>query len=370
MVPLPDNGRVMRGGLIAAATTVLILSVACRPPETTPVGRGDALTKAFPPPGPPPPRSSFLLGVILATNSSGWARLIPRSDTPGALVVDVIPGSPAATLGIGRGDVIAGVDDEPIRSSERPTVALRSSQNPEHRITIARPGREDRILRALLAPAAGFSTIDFLRERYLQDPDPVNRYLYAQQADDPGAALPLIDQLIAESPGFAHAHALRARRLFEQWSASGQPGGTAGGEAARIREGFAKAIDLDPGSTEIRIAAARTLLGLAEPAEAQRQAAKAVELDDALGEARGVLGLVLLASGKAAASLPHLHRAVALNPFDLNHYAALSQAYVALDKRLSALLTIESAKRLTDDPLVHQELDSLVRPQPATTSTP
>lgn len=348
---------------LASLAAVLLAATACSPPRflREAIGRRtDSPAGEAGPPQPPPPPSAFLFGVILSSNAGGWDQVMRRAGASGALVMDVIPGTPAAGAGVERGHVIVAVDGTAVHGHERVTALFGSSTDPRHRITVAAPGEGMQVLDATLVEAGSFSMGGFVRERFLVAPDPITRFLYAQFADDAGESLRVLDGLLVELPGFAQAHALRAARLLER--AVGDDGQTVPteGQVAEIREEVTRATELDPGSLDVRLTAARILTVLGDGEAARAEAVEAVRIGRDSAEARYRLGLLLVALGQAEAGVPHLRRAVALNPYALEYYAQLARGYIALGNRPYAAATVDAGKSLVDDPEILEAFDKLL----------
>jgi len=109
----------------------------------------------------------------------------------------------------------------------------------------------------------------------------------------------------------------------------------------------ASGVELDPDSTDVHTAAARILLGMGEAADAEREAERAVELDDSSANAHFLVGQARLGAGKTPAeALPELHRAVQLNPYAPLYYDALARAYLAGGHRAEAVKTIAALRGL------------------------
>jgi tetratricopeptide (TPR) repeat protein len=240
------------------------------------------------------------------------------------------------------------------------TALFRSSGNPRHEITVAAPSGGQRVVETTLVSAGSFSAGTFVRERFLASPDPVTRFLYAQFADGVDESLSVLDGLLEELPDFAQGHALRASRLLEK--AAGEDGQTVPtpAQVGAIRAELGLAARLDPGSLDVRLTAARVLTALGDGGTALDQAAEAVRIGPDSGEARYRLGLLMVALDQAAPGVRNLRRAVTLNPYALEYYAALARGYLALGQRRNAEATIDAAKSLVDDPEIDRRLDQIL----------
>lgn len=336
-IPYPRGYLVFR---VVSLVIVCILSTAAS--AQTVVTKADAGGPNRAPsfrraPLPPPRPASSFFGAILATNSPGWGRLLSRSDTTGALVLSVIPNSPAADAGLAPGDVIVAMDDHQVQNAERATVILQSTRSLQSLLTWTRPDGQARTVEAELLTSSRLSLAEHLVKELEADPTPVTRYLFAKTTTDQATGLRVADDLTREVPGFAGAHAVRAVQLLRQ-SGGGGPGG-AGVALEDAKQAITLAVQLDPESTEIRAAAAQFWLAVNDLSQAEAQAARAVAIDGASPAAHYALGLAQLALGRADLALPDLHRAVLLNPYQPSYYQGLIRGYEALGLRSQARAT-------------------------------
>lgn len=299
-----------------------------------------------PPPAPYPPASPNL-GAVVTTNSPGWATLLDRSDTAGALVMGVVPASPAASAGIRRGDVILAIDDAKIHSGEDVETRLKARLSRSRLVTLVAPGGGARTTAVNLDGVAPVDLLDHLARAMVNDPDPVTRFLYAEHVESAGASLAALDALVADVPQFAEAHVQRAFLLAQVAAQVRASGGTERmSEAAQAEEAVARALELDPNSLEVRAVAARVFGLLGDPARARSHAEVAVGLVATSAAAHNLLGGALLALGEADDGLAHLRRAVALSPHFGPYYSSLARGYERVgateeaEKTLDALMAL------------------------------
>ena len=141
----------------------------------------------------------------------------------------VVPSSPAEVAGLAQGDVIVAVDDESVHSAERLEVLVRSTYDAEHLLSVVAPDGSWRTVAVRLSSTATINSDAFVA-RLADDPNPTNRFVFAQTTTDPNVSMAIIDRLVGEHPGFAAAYGLRAARLLQVPLAAP----TAKGKAKRI----------------------------------------------------------------------------------------------------------------------------------------
>lgn len=280
-------------------------------------------------PKPPAPSQDWYVGATFTTNSAGWGLLMPRGESPGALVVLVIAGSPAEAGGLSSGDVIVAMDSRPITNDRQPGLVLRTSTGASHDLTVVGPNRVARQARveARARPAAGLD--ELVTARIAADPSPASRLLFAQVAPDAATALTVLDQLIDEFPSLAEAYASRAQRLLDVGVARNN---TSDERLAAIRAAIDRAAALDPASLAVQLTAAQVLATLRQDGAAVGHAERAVAIDESSSTAHYLLGALRLGQGDARRALPDLRRAVGLDPYDRDSYRALSEAYRAIGR--------------------------------------
>lgn len=346
---------------------MLVLMAACSPPrflrDLTKGSRGAGETQQFPAPDPPPESSELFLGIIQETYSLGWDTVLDNAHQPGSLILDVVPGTPAEELGIERGSILVQVDDVAIRNSAQVRVLFTVSDEENHSLRIVRPDGESEDIEATLRPAPPVDDLLEPRRRRIEETgDPVSKFLTAQGSSDEAEWIKLLDELIVEYPDFAPAYELKAVKIAESLAA--EPEEFAEREQA-ARDLIATAAELDPDSAGLYASSASISYHLNDMQAAEDDAARAVELDETLAEARNLLGIAQLALERPNEAISNLHKAVALNPYEIDFYFELALCYRVLGQEDSAGKTIESAKTLTDDPAVQGALDAVLE-QPLT----
>lgn len=317
------------------AGTWLLLAIAC----LTGLSCGRAADQnqssdPFPPPRPPAPASNLSLGAVLTTNAPGWAGVLPNAGVQGALVLAVLPGSPAERSGLVPGDVIVSIDRGVVEGAEGATRVLRAAT--ESRRTLSFESRDGRrhIVESELEPARR-PALAYLEQRLVRAPDTVTRYLVALLSDPSGAALPITQDLVRSEPDFAEGFAVHARTLL---AALRRDGGKAD-VATTVKPQIQRALELDPLSGEVFASAARLLLDLGEPEAAEDAASQATVNNPGSATAHHLRGIANLRLGRPALALPDLHRAVELDPYAPELYADLASGYAILGQESSARAT-------------------------------
>lgn len=308
----------------------------------------------LPPPTAPPPGRDWFVGAAFTTNSAGLGQLIPRPDVPGALVVVVIPGSPARVAGLAPGDVVVAMDGQPIRNDRRVGVLVRTATQPVHVLVVVAPDGEDRSVRLDAAPEPPTDLSALVSAQI--DEGPANRLLFAQLAPDAETALAVLGRLAAEFPSNAEVQALRAQRLVDLGVARGE---ISNDRRSAVRVAIDEALALDPASLTVRLTAARVLLGLGDAGAAVEHAGRAVAIDDASPTARHLLGAARLAQGDGRGALADLRRAVELDPYEPQTYRLMSEAFRAAGRDPEALATDRALEALLSE---RSEVDSASRP--------
>ena len=351
---------------------MVLVAAACAPPRSLrrivgqePESAVEIDSDAFPAPEAPEPPAQLLFGTVILTNEASWGLFLERGqDAGGALVLEVLPNTPASALGLQAGDVITGIDGGEVNNHEQLLVAFRDGDTRTHQMEITKVDGSSVEVEAELVPPNGFSLLNYLEAKIASSNDPITRYLLAEQVEDETRALELIRSVIVEHPGFAEGHALLARRLMDRVERT-----VAGNTAAEfvpspdideLTTAIDKAVELDPRAASIYRARSQIFLTLGDGASAEVDAATALEMDDRSAESHYLLGTSRLTLGKYEEAIERLHGAVELNPFEPKYYVNLALCYRSLGRESDARSTLEAAKTLVSDPLVRQRLDELV----------
>lgn len=358
--------------LLPFCVAMLLGLPACKPPAALRqmVGKDRAppavAAGRFPAPEPPNRPAEWFFGTLVQTNETSWGTLLKRGQaTKGALVLDVIPNTPAQKLGLQAGDIISRVDGKTINNHEQLLVTFRESSTPEHRIQVKRVDGAIQTFDAQLATSTGFSLLSYLEQKAQTSPDAVTRFLLAEQLPDDNRAIELIRAVNAEYPSFAQGRSLLARRLLDRLQTA--QGDTTlplapSPELQEVQDLVDAAARLDPEAPSILRARSQIFLTLLDGARAESEAAKALQIDRFSAEANYLLGTARLTLGQPQEALEPLYKAVRLDPYTLDYYVNLAICYRQLGRATDAASTIEAAKALVTDPALRQRLDDLLNP--------
>ncbi len=368
--------------LVVVCVALSLLAAACSPPAALRrmVGQepatGDTTSEvpadAFPPPDSPDQPADARIGAVVLTNESSWGLFLKRGvETGGSLVLDVLPDSPAQAIGLKAGDVITWLDGQDIHNHEQLLVIFRESQTNQHVLRVTREDGTTEQIEAELVPSDNFSMLQFLEDKLATAPDPVTRYLLAENLPDDDRAIELIRALVTEHPEFAEGHALLARRLIDR-SEKNAAGGTVADTSPDLLDATTAidtAVELDPRSPSLYRARSQIMLTLGDPAKAELDAQEALDLDDSSAETHFLLGTSQLLEGRQTEAIEPLHRAVRLDPFVFDYYINLALCYRSLNREPDAQSTIEAARALATDPALRQRLDDLLTTESTTSAS-
>ncbi|MDQ4149853.1 MAG: PDZ domain-containing protein [Actinomycetota bacterium] len=355
--------------ILLICPALLLMATACRPPAflREMVGKETPATtteEQYPPPQAVEPPVQLLFGTVVLTNEPGWGKILPKGrESGGALVLDVLPNTPAQQLGVQPGDVISWIDGAEIQNHEQLLVAFRAGKTGQHEMRIVKADGTTKSVTAQLVPPGEFSLVRYLEERIASQPGPVVRYLLAEQLEDHNRAIDIVRALLQEHPELPEAHALLARRLLDRVQASAGDETTAqqsSNDLAEVAREIDTAVQLDPRAASIYRARAQINLTLGQPAKAESDAAAALRMDDLSAETYYLLGTARLALGRANESLAPLHLAVQLDPYVIDYYVSLALSYRALGREDDTRTTLEAGKALVTDPEVRQRIDELM----------
>lgn len=361
--------------LLILCVALTILVSACTPPAALRrlVGRDpqevvpEVSDELFPAPGPAPTPAQLLFGTVVLSNEPGWGTFFDRGQTTlGALVLDVLPDTPAAGQGLKAGDVITQIDGATVNNHEQLLVAFRDRATAKHNMKVIRVDGSTLEFEANLVPPGGFSLLRYLEGKVAAGPDPVNRYLLAEQVEDNDRAIEIIKGVIAEYPTFPEGYALLARRLLNKVEAASAAiaatGATELAPSSDIQDMLAaidRAVELDPEAPGIRRTRSQIYLSLGNGAKAEEDATKALKIDASSAESLYLLGTSELTLRKNREALARLYRAVQFNPYEPKYYVNLALGYRSLGREDDAQTTFAAAKSLITDPAAIQRLDEL-----------
>jgi tetratricopeptide (TPR) repeat protein len=364
--------------LLVICVLLTLLGAACGPPEALrnmlgreaeEDGTEGVPADAYPAPSSPDLPADNRIGALVLTNESSWGKLLNRGqDKGGSLVLEVLPDTPAASIGLKPGDVITWLDGSEINNHEQLLTIFRKSSTKLHTLRFTRADKTTDQVEVELASAGDFSMLDYLEAKLAAAPDPVTRYLLAENVPDRNRGIELIKGLLAEHPEFAEGHALLARLLIDrlnQVTAGGVVGDTSP-DLLDATNAIDTAIQLDNTSPTLLRARSQILLALGEPAKAEIDAKKALQLDESSAETNFLLGTSQLSLDRPGEAIPKLHKAVKLDPFVFDYYVNLALCYRLLDREQDAQDTILAARTLAgDDPELNQKLDDVMIPDVA-----
>lgn len=353
-----------------------LVAAACGPPEALRRVLGRNSTEettdtgispdAYPAPSSPDLPADNRIGALVLTNESSWGLFLPRGvESGGSLVLEVLPDSPAQRIGLKPGDVITWLDGSDINNHEQLLTIFRESASPQHTLKVIRADKSSEQMEVELASAGEFSMLTYLENKLAVAPDPITRYLLAENLPDRNRGIDMIRALITEHPQFAEGHALLARLLIDRLNQL-TAGGTAGDTSPDLLDATTAidtAVELDSKSPSLLRARSQILLALGDPAKAEIDAQKALKLDSSSAETNFLLGTSQLTLSRPADAIAKLHKAVALDPFVFDYYVNLALCYRALNRETDTQDTILAARALAgDDPTLNQQLDELVVP--------
>ena len=318
----------------------------------------------FPPPEAPGRPADARIGALVLTNEASWGLFLSRGkESRGSLVLEVLPNSPAQAIGLKPGDVITELDGTSISNHEQLLTIFRKSKTNQHTMRVTRADGSTQRIETELAPSDGFSMLSYLESKLAAGPDPITRYLLAENLPDRDRGIEMIRGLLAEHPNFAEGHALLARLLIDRINRAAE-GGTIGDNSPDLIDATTaidRAVELDAESASLLRARSQILLALGDPAKAELDAQKALELDDSSAESYFLLGTSQLTLSRPEEAIENLHRAVRLDPFVLDYYVNLALCYRALNREADAQTTLVAARSLAaDDPTMRQRLDELM----------
>ncbi|HEX2052341.1 MAG TPA: tetratricopeptide repeat protein [Actinomycetota bacterium] len=367
----------IRTRLVTPLVALMLAAAACSPPAALKdaLGKdssaeGDGIGSAispddFPAPEAPGEPADARIGALVLTNESSWGLFLDRGEeSTGSLVLEVLPDSPAQQIGLRPGDVITWLDGSDITNHEQLLTIFRKSRTNQHTLRVTRADGSTEQIETELAPSNGFSMLSYLENKLATAPDPITRYLLAENLPDRDRGIEMIRGLLAEHPEFAEGHALLARLLIDRVNRI-TGGGTAVGDTSPdlvdATQAIDTAVELDSESASLLRARSQILLALGDPAKAEIDAEKALELDEDSAESHFLLGTSQLSLSRPDDAIAHLHRAVELDPYVFDYYVNLALCYRALGREPDAETTVFAARSLAgDDPVLRQRLDELL----------
>lgn len=305
-------------------------------------------TKEIKPPTQPDLERTGRVGLRLSTNSLGWQRALGTRKVDGAVVVFVLPGSPAARAGFVRGDVITRIDSTPIHNDQRGTFGLRGRVGEPLLVTVARPsGTVD--IQVTPGPPPNLDITQLVDAGLKAAPnDPTNLLLRAQLTENIKDALGYVNRALETQPDLVDALVYRAQ-LY--WVESLQVGNEAVvlEDRRRAIEDYRRALDVDPRATTALRARGAGLLQIRQFDDAERDGLRAIGIDETLPEAYYLVALARLGIGRARDAAAPARDAVRLDPYDPDRYRVLALTFVALNRRADAEETVRVGLTVATD---------------------
>lgn len=326
--PRPVHGG-RRRTMVALALALSVVVPGCSGRSKNESASTGASADAAEAPRPPARSNGLVFGAILSTNSPAWAPVLDRDDVRGALVVAVVPSSPAAAAHIDVGSVIVAVDGQEIDGADQAGLLLRTTKEANHAVSLALPDGESRTVSVQLLASAPVSIAQYLQQTLARDGSPLSRYLYAQVTQDPDTARRLAGLVTHTAPLFAAGHLLEAQLALNASRRAAGKADLPAQDVAVIKDGVARATSLGGTSAEVLSASASILVALGEPVAALAYATRAAELDPGSAKASLAVGTAQLALGNGVSAVHSLRRAVELDPYNPALYAPLARAYQA-----------------------------------------
>lgn len=313
------------------------------------------------PPSAPDATRTGRIGVRLASNSVGWQRVLDAPDVPGAVILLVLPGSPAEKAGLRRGDVIVARGNSRVRSDERAIALLRARPRDTVTMTIAREERRLTLdVRAadLLDPDLG----PILDRMIKRKPDATALFLRAQTRPDPLDAVEDVDAALKISPDLVDALAYRAR-LFWRESLQVRNDVIKQTDRRKALDDFAAALRIDPDAVDVIVDRAQSLLEAGDFDRAVQDGFRALGVDPTFPAAHNVVAAGRASRGEVGPSLAPARKAVELNPYQPRYYQTLAQIFLRLDRREDARRTVDAGLTIATGADRQALLDVLTEPQ-------
>lgn len=337
----------MRLRALIVSSGLALLATSCfQPSGTDTLGTAikeakdsERLQDVRPPPAPDAARTGRI-GVRLATNSVGWQRALKAPEVRGAVILFVVPGSPAERADLRRGDVIVARGSVAVRNDERAIALLRARPGETVALRVAR-GRERLTVnvqaRALLDRDLG-QILDRLLDRKR---DPTIFFLRAQTRSDQRQALDDVNEALELAPELVDALAYRAR-LF--WRESLQVGNDVIAQTDRKQalDDFSAALRIDPDAVDVMVDRAQSLLEVGEFDRAVQDGFRALRVDASFPAAHNIVAAARLGRGEAGPALAPARKAVELNPYNPRYYRTLAQVFLELGRRDDAQATVNA----------------------------
>ncbi len=169
-------------------------------------------------------------------------------------------------------------------------------------------------------------------------------FLHKRTAEDLAAARDLFQRAISIDPGFALAHAGKARGyLFNVLL------GTTEDDGEEAEKAALEAVELDPDEAETHLALGSVYYANRETERAISELEAAIDLNPSYAQAHHLLGASFAHTGRAKEALPHLLAAIRLSPKDAEiapFHARVAMAHLYLRQHEEAVDWAKKAVRL------------------------
>jgi membrane-associated protease RseP (regulator of RpoE activity) len=328
---------------------------------------GDQSSKASTNVKPPPaanPRLTARVGLILATNSRTWQRMLQSPTDAGVAVLFVQPGGPAAETDIQRGDVVTEVDGKAVPNAERAVVLLRARPDERRTIKITKVGGGTKDVVITPKVPGDVNLINLYTSIIQKTPDDAVLYFLRGQVQNAP-----FDQALADSekavdlqPGFVEAISLRAELRWNRARVTK--------DANKVQElrdqamqDWGTAHQLDPQNTRVLVSRAQALAVLGNARSARADGEKARALDPQFPGAHYTIGQADFILSKYAAAAEPARVAIDLNPYDVRYYKLLALVFMRLGRRSDARKTVDAIIDLVDSASSREDLLKVVQPK-------
>lgn len=256
-------------------------------------------------------------GTLVVTNQPVWDPVVAHAALPGALVINVLPGSPADVALVRPGDVVVGVNGTTVSDADSAIRAIQASTETALDVrTVSSDGLVRRV-QAHLSPAILPASLENARGRLGNSADVLQAYILSVSATDPRSGLAVAQSITHDAPTFALGYVETARRLAE-----------IGGRdvAAAAQDQIARATAIAPDSADVQIGAAEIQLRLGQPAAVRDLADRGLELDPGSSKANHLKGLALQSLGDVQGAVAAFEAATEADPYSATYWNALAQA--------------------------------------------
>lgn len=324
---------------------------------------GEKASDAVRPPSTPDPNLTARVGLIVATNSPAWPKLLKSPADNGVVVLFIQPRGPSENAGIEVGDVITEVDQKPVSNAERAVVVLRSRPDQRRTLALAKRDGTRKTVSIQAKRPENVSLLSLYNPMIQQNPnDPVVRFLRAQAGGPFDASLADADKAIELAPDFIEAISLRGEL---RWNRA-RDAKLAANQVDELRNlalsDWGLALRLDPDNTRVLVSRSQALSQLGNAASARADAQKARAADTTFPGAHYALALADFGLGRYTTSAEPARTAIDLNPYDVRYYRMLAFVFMRLNRKADAQKTVDAILPLVDknDAKTRNDLKSIL----------